>query len=339
MKAFTRIFFLLFFISFANDIKAATLYIDPNETDISPGSSITVAVRLDTDENECVNVIDGVLTYPENINLVDYSLGRSILPIWVEEPVIDKKNRRLTFAGGIPNGYCGRIEGDPKLTNVVLDVVFQAPGFQIGVSANDPLAVINFLPETKVLLNDGFGTPANLTTLPANILVYKQPTGNVVDKWKDIVSADKTPPNEFTITLNSDKSIFGGRHFIVFNTTDKQSGIDHYEVIEESMNEFNLFSWGAADAPWIETRSPYKLNDQSLNSVIRVKAYDKAGNQYVTTLVPDESIRGSSVKDKFMKAFMFTGLIVFILIILGSSYYVKRRRKQIINDETIVNLD
>jgi hypothetical protein len=332
MKAFSRLLFLLVFFSLACEVKAATLYFDPNETDISPGSSITVAIRLDTDENECINVIDGVLSYPENINLVDYSLGNSILPIWVQEPIIDKKNRRITFAGGIPNGYCGRIDGDPKLTNVILELVFQAPGFQIGVSDSDPMAVINFSPETKVLLNDGFGTPAKLTTLPANIFVHKQPTGSVVDEWKDIISNDKTPPNEFAITLNSDKSIFAGRYFIVFNTTDKQSGIAHYEVIEESMDDFNLFSWGAADAPWIKARSPYKLNDQSLNSVIRVRAYDKAGNQYVATLVPDESMRGLSVKDKFMTAIMFTGLIVFILIILVGLYYVKKRRRS--TDET-----
>ena len=32
---------------------------------------------------------------------------------------INKENRTVTFAGGIPNGYCGRVNGDPKLTNII----------------------------------------------------------------------------------------------------------------------------------------------------------------------------------------------------------------------------
>lgn len=317
---------LVFFVTLTTSVEAATLYLDPREAEIDPGDTIAVAVRIDTDDGECINAIDGVITYPENISPVDISLGASIFPVWVEEPVIDKKNQRITFAGGIPNGYCGRIEGDPRLTNTIAEIIFQAPGLRIGAQDVDPVAQIAFSSETAVLLNDGAGTPAQLRTIEANILVNTRPTGSVNDEWQERISDDTAPPNPFTISLNSDRSIYAGRYYVVFNTSDKQSGIDHYEIIEEPLEQLNLFAWGGTDTPWITARSPYLLKDQSLNSTIRVRAFDKAGNQYVATLVPDESLRTKSVADQITFAAILTLSIVLLLGLLGLIVWFLRRR-------------
>lgn len=310
------------------DVYAATLYLDPNTSEISPGDTIAMAVRLDTDEGECINVVDGVINFPKNISAVDLSTGNSILPVWVESPVIDVENNRITFAGGIPNGYCGRIDGDPRLTNILLEIIFQAPGLRIGMGDVDPVASITFGSETRTLLNDGSGTPAPTRTISAEVLVNSEPTGQVVDEWKRRVDDDTIPPNPFTISLQSDPSAYAGRYFIVFNTTDKQSGISHYEVMEEPSEQFDLFIWGAADAPWIKARSPYLLEDQSLNSTIRVRAVDKAGNVYVATFVPDEVLRSASQKDKVVTALAVTGGLIILVLLGGVWFHFYRRKKQ-----------
>lgn len=310
---------------------AATLYMDPNTAEINRGDVVSVALRLDTDEGECVNTIDATIEYSENIQPIDTSRGGSVMSLWLEEPKIDKANNTITFAGGIPNGYCGRIIGDPRLTNTVLEIVFRSPGLQIGTSDNGNVAKVNFGDSTRVLLNDGFGTDATLKTFGSEITLNKT-LGGQQDEWSDKVNEDDISPESFSINLEKSTNAFGNKYFVVFNTTDKQSGIDYYEVIEEPMEEMNLFHFGAADAPWIKTKSPYVLKDQSLNSTIRVRAIDKAGNEYVATLVPDKSIRSTSTQSKVMIA-VFITLFVLLVIAGGVFAWFIRGRRYIESEE------
>ncbi len=318
---------LIFVLSFATSVSAATLYIDPGVTTLNRSDSLTLAVRLQPDQEigECINVVDAVVKYSDNIQPVDVSIGKSIFSIWVEQPVINKEERTITFAGGIPNGYCGRVQGDPRLTNVIAELVFRSPGMQIGALNDSDQAVVEFAPETQVLLNDGQGTKADLRLLGAKVNLSKDPGSSISDPWRESVRGDGLPPEEFSITLTKEDKAFGGKYFIVFNTTDKQTGISHYEVIEEPIAEFGEFSWGAADVPWTRTVSPYVLKDQSLNTTIRVKAVDKAGNEYIATLVPDEAMRTISVNQAVSYG-MYGLLIVLLLVVLFGVWYVRRRR-------------
>jgi len=284
-----------FLIHFTDTAAAATLYFDPSEGSINPGDTVVMSVRVTPDRDECVNAIDGVIEYDPQIQPVDISRGQSIMPLWVEEPTIDRANNRITFAGGIPNGYCGRIPGDPRLTNEVLKIVFQVPGTRISFGDESPTSTVRFSDLTVVYLNDGRGTLAPLRTNQAVLNVGTSPSEQVRNEWSTLVAADEQIPEEFSITLQRNDNIFSGKYFIVFNTTDKQTGIAFYEVMEEPLDEAGLFGWGAADAPWQRVRSPYVLKDQSLNSTIRVKAVDKAGNEYIATLVPEESLRSVSL--------------------------------------------
>lgn len=295
----------------AQPVLAATLYMDPNQAELKRGDTIRVSVRLDAGDNECVNVVDATITYSENIEPVDISRGQSILSMWVEEPKINKDKHTITFAGGIPNGYCGRIPGDPRLTNNVVDLLFQSPGMQIGNSKNGNEVAIDFTPETQVLLNDGLGTIANTKLFGSKISLTKDAGTEIINPWQETVKNDKILPEKFSISLEHTTNAYSNDYFIVFNTTDKQSGIDHYEVIEEPLSSKNLFGWGASTAPWSKVRSPYVLQDQSLNSTIRVKAIDKAGNEYIAVYLPDVSKRTFSKDNK---------IIISILIVAGTLF-------------------
>lgn len=323
----------------AGHVQAASLYLDPAFTTIYRGDSVTAAVRVDTDEqmNECINAADVVIHYDASIQPVDVSIGDSIFSVWVEAPVIDTQNRTISFAGGIPNGYCGRIEGDPRLSNVIAKIVFRSPGLQIGGGSDSDKAVISFAEGSAMYLNDGFGTQANLTTFPSTITLERNPGAEVQDEWRDDVKADSNPPQQFGIELARDDKAFSGNYFIVFNTTDKETGISHYEVIEEPVADWAGFRWGRADAPWVTTRSPYVLKDQSLNSIIRVKAVDKAGNEYIATYIPEESLRSLSQEWVLLYVAAATLFVLLLLLVLFGVIWVRRRRRGVLVDATVTD--
>lgn len=309
-------------------VSAASLYIDPPNLSLKRGEVAVLAVRVDTDEaaGECINTVDGVLTYPENISIDDISIGSSIFPIWVERPTIDEEQRRITFAGGIPNGYCGRVPGDPQLTNKLLELVVRSPGFTVG-NTDATSARIEFAPETQVYRNDGRGTLAALETFGSTINLSQELGNNIDSAWQDAVNADTTPPEEFSIRLERNRNAFGDEYYIVFNTTDKQTGIDQYQIMEQPISQLGSFSWGRADAPWVTVESPYELKDQTLNSVIRVRALDKAGNEYIATLIPDESLRTMSTEMKALIA-IAGGIGILVVLIIGTVFWYLRRRKR-----------
>jgi hypothetical protein len=311
-----------------NVTQAATLYLDPAGGFLHRGDSITVSVKLDVDreQNQCINAVDGVIRYSDAIEPVDVSLGNSIFPLWVEPPTINRENRTITFAGGVPNGYCGRVVGDPRVTNTVVDIIFNLPGFSIGGSS-DAVATVNFSEETTVYLNDGQGTSLKPRTIGATLDLGSRPGDKMQNSWLEAIRADNIPPSEFSIFLHRDEFAFSGKYYIVFNSTDKQTGIDRYEVMEEPLAQLGSFQWGRADAPWVVARSPYVLKDQTLNSTIRVKAVDKAGNEYIATFIPDASLRTTS-GDQILPVILLFVMGVLVLILLAVAFVLIRRRNR-----------
>src|SRR3990167_5867132 len=86
-------------------------------------------------------------------------------------------------------------------------------------------------------------------------------------------------------------------------------------------------SWGGVGVPWIKAESPYVLKDQSLNSIIRVKALDKAGNEYIATYIPDESLQTISMNEIITYTVM--GVLGFILLItIGLLWFIISRRRR-----------
>ncbi|MCA9354015.1 MAG: hypothetical protein KC877_00670 [Candidatus Kaiserbacteria bacterium] len=328
---FSWLYFSLLFLAAPSVSSAASLYIDPATSELNRGDSVTMAVRVDTDENarECVNAVDAVISYSQSIEPIDVSVGDSIFSMWVESPTINRESRTITFAGGIPNGYCGRVVGDPRLTNVLAEIVFRSPGVLVGGGDVDRTkAEVFFEDATTAYLNDGFGTKASLTTYGAKIALNDRLGTELKNDWRTEVAADNIPPEPFTIELVTPGSESRGQYYIVFNTTDKQTGIDQYQVMEEPISQFRSFRWGASDAPWIEARSPYVLQDQNLNSIIRVKAIDKAGNEYVAHFIPEDSLRTLSQASMIMVLFIILIVLLVLAIVITLIRYIKRKHQQ-----------
>ena len=131
------------------------------------------------------------------------------------------------------------------------------------------------------------------------------------DEWQEELEKDTIPPEAFEIELYQDPSIFGGKYFIVFSTTDKQTGIDHYEVKEGKRK-------------WQEAESPYLLGDQKLESIIKVKAVDKAGNERTVLIGPFRPLKRITWKD--ILPWIGLGLVIGGVIWLLWKKYTKKHK-------------
>ena len=246
------------------------------------GDTFTATVKLDT-EGQNINAVDITLSYPPLVHVKSVSKSGSIIQLWVQDP--SSTDSAVFFTGGIPGGFSG-VGVIGKIT-----VSVQA----IGDGA------FNLSPGSSVLLNDGQGSMASLaltgslftikplkeatpsTTAPTPTpkkgeKVTPTPTSTAISTptpkpSESVVSEEKkdhSKPQTFEIMIGKDPRVFQGKNFVSFFTTDSDSGVDHYEF-KEGSGSYKI------------ARSPYLLSDQSLHSVLRVRAYDSAGNYRETT--------------------------------------------------------
>ena len=201
------------------------------------------AINIDT-QGQSVNAIELHLSFdPGAVSLQNLNTGGSIVNFWIQSPAISDQNGTLDLSGIIPGGVTTASGTIVSYLTVPIrpDVLTQ---FKV-VSA-------------RVLLNDGKGTEAavSVVTIPfsATAPAISSP------------ATDLLPPDSFVPQIGHDPNLFDGDYFVVFSTTDPQSGIDHYEVLEGS------------DTVWHVATSPYRLHDQSLSSNIYVRAVNKEGN-------------------------------------------------------------
>lgn len=267
-------------------VHAAQIYLDPATGQYPPGVTFAVDVRLDN-QNQCINAAEVDLAYPANLlQAVSVSDGDSIFSLWVSDPTIYSNYGVISFVGGLPGGYCGRVAGDPSLSNKLATIYFRFPTSSLPIASATILqsAQLSFLSSTKAVLNDGLGTFAPLTTAGAAYTPQLLKGQYLpVDAMEEAVENDTTPPEPFTIGVYRDPSLFSGQWFATFSTVDKQTGIDHYEVAEVPVGDLGLpqNQWN-----WIRAVSPYLIKDQSLDDMIAVRAIDMAGNVRVEEYTP-----------------------------------------------------
>ncbi|OGZ19096.1 MAG: hypothetical protein A2Z68_02395 [Candidatus Nealsonbacteria bacterium RBG_13_38_11] len=123
------------------------------------------------------------------------------------------------------------------------------------------------------------------------------------EEWEKELLEDKIPPEPFEIEIQKTPEIFEGKYFIVFFTTDKQTGIDYYQIKEGT-------------GEWQIAESPYLLKGQSLKSIIQIKAVDKAGNERMVEYIPSSKI------------FFFSGIAILVLVLVAIIFYVGYLRKR-----------
>jgi len=251
--------------------QAAELYLETSVNKYSVNETFIVDIRINVEQNESINAVEAYLKFPNNIlEVKDFSTGNSVLT-FVEQPKINQEKGLISFVGIIPGGYGGRITGDPGKSNLLGKIIFE--------SISSGTAKIILKDSSQVLLSDGKGTPAKLTTKGVTVEVeLPEEVQLLKDEWQEELKKDKIPPEDFRPEIVK----INDKYYLSFTTKDKDSGVDHYEILEKNFwaNIDRLLGNGKL----IEANSPYLLKDQSLSSKIEIKAIDKAGNERIVKL-------------------------------------------------------
>jgi hypothetical protein len=273
---------------------AAVVFSTSANQTVGSSDTFIVNVQINT-EGENINVVQGDIQIAgESAKVTDISTGGSVLQMWPKTPAIDNStgSQMISFIGGVPGGFNGP-------SGSLFNIIFQAskPGDLVVTPQN-----------IKAYKNDGKGTSLVPTIKPLVVTVSAaEPVQN--NTWKDLLASDKTPPLDFAITIGENPSVFEGKKFINFNTTDTGSGMDYYTVSE-------------GDSAPQRATSPYVLQDQSVKSVIKVYAYDKAGNVRIATLAP-------LAKTSNKKAIVLWIVIISAIIILTIVLIRFRKNKKV----------
>jgi len=274
-----------FFLS-SGLVLAATLYLEPAEGGYDQGDTFIAEIKLDT-EGEYINTMQVNLVFSQDIlEVQDFSKGNSVLTVWVQEPSFSNEAGTLSLIGGVPGGYQGF--GD-SLGKIIFKTKKQG------------LASVKIQEDSRLLLNDGFGTPAELKIKEGIFAIGPKISETPADSWQEEIKKDVVPPEPFKLNVTQDPLIFDGKHFITFSTTDKQTGINYYEVKEDERD-------------WKRGVSPYLLEDQSLRSIITVRAVDKAGNERIAEIAPMYSVKDKNIILRFTIIFIVSAAIISIII-------------------------
>ena len=249
-----------------------------------------VDISLMPEHDENINAFDLTLSYSPNITFVGSNDGSSITSLWIEKP--NANYQKVHLSGIIPGGFKGII--DPLDPNPLQN---RKPGTltRLIFSGNkEGTASISFDIQ-KVLANDGLGTILSTSSNELALNIDNKNNPSVIDL------NDATPPEDFTVSLSKDSLLFDGKYALIFQTKDKESGIDHYEVKEDGNR------WKVAD-------SPYLLTNQHPSGTIYVKAVDKAGNITTEQLIPNIPSPKNIQVSPFSK--MLAAVFVLILLVI-----------------------
>jgi hypothetical protein len=190
------------------------------------------------------------------------------------------------------------------VSNVLGQVVFTV------LKTTAARAVIHLLPTSAAYRNDGLGTKAELVLHDAEYAIAAAAT-QAVNPWVETIASDTTPPEPFTVQVESTVGVFGGAYYAVFSTVDKQSGMDHYEILER----------GA----WQRVAAPHVLADQLLSAPVQVRAIDKAGNERLGTY--DASTTPSRVTSNRNTLFSVLLVIIGLIALIAIHRLWERRTK------------
>jgi hypothetical protein len=278
----------------AKNVFAATAYVSSVSESANIGDTVSVEVRLNT-QNEAINVVEGEIDIG-NAALIDVrelSVSGSNIIFWSRKPSLSVDKKTISFVGGVPGGF--------NLENGLL--------FKIYFKTNNAGEIVLTPRDIKSYINDGKGTVADQSTSALTFKINSSVSEHGTDEWNKIVSSDNMPPEFLAADVGRDASLFENKLFLTINATDYQSGIDHFEIKE-------------GDLQFVRSGSVYVLQDQTQKSVVIINAYDKSGN--VRTLI----IKPYTLSEKIRQSIIYiaAGLLLALIIVL-TTVIIRKNRK------------
>ena len=292
-KRTIKLLIVIIALTIAMPVLAVELNFITETDEINVSQTFWVDIMIDT-QGKTINTVAGTISYSQDkLKLIDFSDGDSIVTLWLDRPNIDIN--KTNFAGVIPGGFSGVLSPlySGGRAGKILSVKFE-------VIAGGLFTITSF--DSEILLHDGLGTPAviiinNFSLTASKNIILSSPIED------DVFDID--PPEPFTFKIVRDEGIADDKFVVVFNTVDKNSGIDYYEI-QEGKKDF------------VRAISPYILKNQYLDVAIVVRAVDKAGNIQASRVGPPKY---RSLLEKYGK----WGIIIALIITIVASYFVRRK--------------
>ena len=275
--------------AFAARAQAATYSFGTSSAVVHMGEEIAVDVMVDPD-GQNINTVSATIDLPPNLSYVGQDDSSSIVGLWVDEPTYDPETDTFSFSGIIPGGFSGLIDpfaadGATKSGGTVIRLLFKGSSVGAGTLSYEA---------ADAYLSDGLGTETAVDSKTLSLVI-----DTIIGQALPPPTDDIDPPLPFTPILERDYLLDDGKYVAIFNTEDKGSGMDHYEIKE-------------GKSAWVLATSPYILKDQTVSGDVVIKAVDRAGNAEYETI---PALRHFSFFD--------AGIILGVLLVL---FLVTRRR-------------
>jgi hypothetical protein len=248
-----------------------------------------VSVKLDP-EGEVINSLETRIFYPHDLlKLSGIEDGSSFISMWLERA--HEENGVISLSGIVPRGFNGNISD--------LEYSKFSPGDVVTLTF-EPIkagtAVIGVSSSTA-LLNDGLGTKASLKYGSATISIGDYINNVVID------NTDVTSP-DFTYAEAHYDTTLGGQ-YLFFVASDKDSGIDHYEIKDGDI-------WRIAQSPYLITQDV---------GVYYIKAIDRAGNEKIKEIQTPVSSNTFSSLILWLVVIALVFLVVWRILIKKNKKY------------------
>lgn len=197
------------------------------------GSTFQVPIYLNT-KNRSINGIEVRVNYDKNkLSIINPTGGTSIIGVWVEPPSFDNSKGNASYVGVVPDGIT---TGAGLIGTVTFKVIATGK------------ATISLGSNSKILLNDGLGTPTIVDFAPAQYeLLTKAPDGvqifsethPIQDNWYNnknpIFSWIREPGvTSFSYILDNEPQT------VPDDTVDSTDTTTHFEKLADGLYYFHV---------------------------------------------------------------------------------------------------
>jgi hypothetical protein len=218
--------------------------LSPRSGSFVEGSTFQVPILVNT-HNISINGIEVRISFDKNkLSIVNPTGGTSVVGVWVEAPVFDNIHGTASYVGVVPGGITTE-------SGLVGTITFQAK-----VPGN---AFVNINSNSKVLLNDGLGTEAQVDLVRANYTILnKAPEGVQIYSETHPVQSNWYNNNNPVLSWVKDAGVSGFSfeldnkpNTIPDNIVDTEDVTKSFEKLNDGLSYFHVKAnkngvWGTA---------------------------------------------------------------------------------------------
>jgi len=116
-------FSIFTFLAFSTQKVWAVSFIFETKKDYFKEKEFVIKIKIDP-KDDVIGAIDFNLGFDnESLEIVGFNLENSIVPFWINFPKVSEN--KISFSGGIPNGFRGIFIGTPLEANELIEIKFR----------------------------------------------------------------------------------------------------------------------------------------------------------------------------------------------------------------------